>query len=66
MALGKPVLLLKDQTLEKLHADLDGKIYKTFDTRDREKTVPRVINEWLRDNDLSLLDESLANIQVLN
>jgi uncharacterized protein YodC (DUF2158 family)/nucleoside 2-deoxyribosyltransferase len=55
MALGKPVLLLKDKTVEKLHADLDGKLYKTFDTRDQKKTIPGVIKEWLQDNDLTAL-----------
>src|ERR1041385_1242928 len=31
MALRKPVLLLKDQTLRNLTTDLVGKLYKTFD-----------------------------------
>ena len=39
LALGKPVLLLKDKTLRSLHADLDGKLYKEFDTRNQKKTV---------------------------
>jgi len=49
MALSKPVLLLKDKTLKTLHADLNGKLYKSFDTRDPGATLPSVIEKWLKD-----------------
>ncbi len=48
-ALNKPVLLLKDKTLKTLHADLNGKLYKPFDTRNPGTTLPAVIEKWLND-----------------
>lgn len=33
MAMNKPVLLLKDETLPALPSDLTDKLYRTFDTR---------------------------------
>jgi uncharacterized protein YodC (DUF2158 family)/nucleoside 2-deoxyribosyltransferase len=50
MALGKPVLLLKDNTLQSLHADLNGKLYEEFDTRSLKKTIPGVVVQWLKEN----------------
>ncbi len=49
MALNKPVLLLKDKTLKTLQADLNGKLYKPFDTRNPGTTLPSVIEKWLKD-----------------
>lgn len=49
MAMSKPVLLLKDRTLESLHADLAGKLYKPFDPHDPEQTIPPVLTKWLED-----------------
>lgn len=49
MALNKPVLLLKDRTLQTLQADLNGKLYKPFDTTRPEKSLPPVIEKWLKD-----------------
>ena len=40
-ALGKPVCLLKDKTLVTLHADLVGKLYRPFSTRDPAKTISK-------------------------
>jgi len=50
MAMNKPVLLLKDQSLSTLPADLAGKLYKDFDVHNPEDTIPAHIKKWLRDN----------------
>ncbi len=47
MAMNKPVLLLKDRTLETLPSDLAGKLYKPFDSHDPEGTIPRQFTKWL-------------------
>ncbi|MBA7607848.1 hypothetical protein ES703_15017 [subsurface metagenome] len=52
MALGKPVCLLKDQTLKTLHADLIGKLYDSFDPQDPEGTIPPKITKWLEDKEI--------------
>ncbi|ADU12426.1 hypothetical protein Astex_0741 [Asticcacaulis excentricus CB 48] len=49
MALGKDVLLLKDQTLKALPTDIIGRLYKPFDTRSPGTTAPEHIIKWLRD-----------------
>jgi len=52
LALKKPVCLLKDRTLKTLHTDLIGKLYKVFDPRDPDKTIPHEISKWLSDKDI--------------
>lgn len=52
MGLGKPICLLKDQTLKNLHTDLVGKLYKPFDPLDLEKTLPKQLEKWLTDKGL--------------
>lgn len=49
MAMNKPVLLLKDQTVATLQADLAGKLYKDFDPHDCEGTIPAQLETWFRD-----------------
>lgn len=49
MAMNKPVLLLKDRTLETLQADLVGKLYKQFDPHDPDGTIPGQLTKWLED-----------------
>jgi nucleoside 2-deoxyribosyltransferase len=49
LALKKSVCLLKDGTLETLHTDLVGKLYKAFNTQDPIKTIPDKITQWLFD-----------------
>ena len=49
MALGKPVCLLKDKTIEVLQADLIGKLYKPFDVHNPGNTIPPQITKWLED-----------------
>lgn len=49
MAMNKPVLLLKDQTVPTLQADLAGKLYKPFDPHDPENTIPKQLTKWLED-----------------
>ncbi len=50
MAMSKPVLLLKDQTVKTLPCDLAGKLYKPFDPHDPEGTIPEQLTKWLGDN----------------
>lgn len=50
MALNKPVLLLKDRTLPSLHADLAGRLYRTFDPHDPEGTIPQQLIKWFQDH----------------
>jgi hypothetical protein len=50
MAMNKPVLLLKDKTVEALQADLAGKLYKPFDPHDPEGSIPEQMAKWLEDN----------------
>lgn len=49
--LRKPVCLLKDKTLQSLQSDLVGNLYRPFDTRDPQSTIPREISGWLKDQD---------------
>lgn len=49
MGLGKSLCLLKDQTLKNLHTDLIGKLYKSFDPLEIEKTLPLQLERWLTD-----------------
>jgi hypothetical protein len=52
LALGKPVLLLKDKTLQQLHTDLVGKLYRVFDPQDIAATIPTEVQKWLKDKGL--------------
>ncbi|GEM_PF-2764333 len=52
MALRKHVCLLKDKTLQTLHADLLGELYKPFDPQDPEKTIPEQLSKWLSDKQI--------------
>ncbi len=47
IALKKPICLLRDMTLKILHTDLVGKLYKTFDTQNVDKTIKKVLLSWL-------------------
>lgn len=47
--LRKPVCLLKDSTLKSLHSDLVSKLYKEFDSKRLNKSVPSVLSKWLED-----------------
>ncbi len=49
MAMNKPVLLLKDETLPSLQTDLAGKLYKPFDPHEPETTIPPQLETWLQD-----------------
>lgn len=50
MAMNKPVLLLKDKTVDTLQADLAGKLYRPFDPYDPDTTIPAQLTKWLEDN----------------
>ena len=45
----KPVCLLKDKTLEALHTDLVGKLYRSFDALKPEDDIRRHLDKWLKD-----------------
>lgn len=51
-ALRKPICLLKDKTLKTLQTDLVGKLYRSFDPQDPENTIPKELNNWLRDKEI--------------
>lgn len=51
-AMRKPVCLLKDQTLDTLHADLVGQLYDPFDPQDPAGTIPPLVSKWLADKSL--------------
>jgi hypothetical protein len=52
MAINKPILFLKDSTLKSLQTDLVGKLYHEYDFQAPEKTLPLVIDKWIRDNEI--------------
>lgn len=52
MALGKPVCLLKDRTLDALHTDLVGRLYESFDPQNAAGSIPAVLERWLRDRQI--------------
>jgi len=54
MALGKPVLLLKDSTLHTLPADLVGRLYSTFDPQSPATTIPPILSRWLSEKNLGM------------
>ena len=49
MAMAKPVLLLKDKTLDTIQSDLAGKLYKPFDRHDVKAAIPVLVEKWLKD-----------------
>jgi hypothetical protein len=54
MAMNKPVLLLKDRTVRTLQADLTGKLYKSFDPHNPQRTIPKQLTKWLEDNGITV------------
>ncbi len=46
-AWGKRVLLLKEQRMPKLPSDVTGKLYKSFDMMQIEKTIHVQIDDWV-------------------
>lgn len=52
LGLKKLVLLLKDKTLETLHTDLVGKLYRSFDPLHPEQTIASQVEQWLEDKGL--------------
>ena len=50
--MGKPLCLLKDQTMTALHTDLMGKLYRQFDPHDPDGTIPPRLSRWLNDRGL--------------
>jgi hypothetical protein len=54
MAMNKPVMPLKDKTVQALHSDLTGKLYKPFDPHDPEGTIPTQLSKWLADNGITI------------
>jgi len=52
MALGKPVLLLKDSTLALLPTDLVGRLYSSFDTQSPGESIPPILERWLSEKSI--------------
>lgn len=50
LAMGKPVLLLKERTLRTLQTDLMGRLYRVFDEHNAAGTIPGQLERWLIDN----------------
>ena len=48
LALKKKVCLLKEKSLDKLHSDFAGIIYKEFDINNVEGTIPTVLTDWMK------------------
>ena len=48
-ALNKRCLILKDQRMPRMPADIIGKLYKQFDTYDIEQSLLFAIDSWLKD-----------------
>jgi hypothetical protein len=51
-ALNKPICLLKDKTMNTLHTDLLGELYKSFDPQDPNNSIPGELEKWLKDKDI--------------
>lgn len=47
--LKKPICLLKERTMHRLHSDLMGKLYVEFDMQDIEGTLPLGLEKWMKD-----------------
>jgi hypothetical protein len=52
MALKKPILFLKDKNLDSLHSDLVGKLYYTFDVQNSKKSIPLILEKWLKEKEI--------------
>lgn len=52
MALKKPILFLKDRTLDSLHSDLVGRLYYPFDVQNLDSTIPLIVEKWLTDKEI--------------
>jgi len=48
LALKKKVCLLKEKSLDKLHSDFAGIIYKEFDIDNVEDSLPITLEKWMR------------------
>ena len=55
LAMGKPVCILKDNTLVNLHSDLLGTIYESFDVQRPDADIPEKLEKWLLDKDFITL-----------
>ena len=49
LALGKPLCLLKDQTLPRLPTDIVGRLYVSFDTHNPKATITAGVTKWLEE-----------------
>ena len=62
MAMNKPVLLLKDKTLDTTQTDLAGKLYKPFDPHDPEGTIPALLERWFADYGITVPGSMAADV----
>lgn len=52
MALSKPVLLLKDNTMTSLPSDLVGNLYHEYDFQNPKGTIPLALDKWIKDKEI--------------
>jgi hypothetical protein len=52
MSLNKPILYLKEKTLQSLQTDLIGKLYAEFNFQNPKATLIKAIDKWLVDNEM--------------
>lgn len=49
LALNKPCLILKEKGLPRLPIDIDGHLWREFDSRECGETIPEQVTRWLKD-----------------
>lgn len=52
MAINKPVCLLKEKTMQRLHTDIIGMLYREFDLADLQSTLKSSLHKWISDKEL--------------
>jgi hypothetical protein len=60
IGMGKPVCLLKDQSLRTLPADLVGRLYRPFDSLHPLETAPQELLRWLSDRGIATVPSTPA------
>lgn len=65
LALGKPVCLLKDSTLNALQSDLIGRLYENFNVQ-RLNTIAPALDRWHKDKAAQLGRSAISSDSVLS
>jgi hypothetical protein len=64
LALGKPVCLLRDSTLQTLQSDLIGRLYESFNTQ-KPNTIKPKLDKWINDKAAILGLSSIATFGLI-